>query len=258
MMPINCNGAAAAALIALLVALATSGAVVESFSTTIGAPSRAAAGNGAASRSLLPSPRRESLLVRLSAEEGASPTTASASTSEATDENSPVANTDDEEDDEEFEMVYEEFEDLTEKDFYNSEWKVGSVMDSDKNKIVETWVRLVCDEDGTNVAIWGDNSKGKWIVDVPSQYFSISKETFGGWFGKRIWAGSMEDYYFQEGTVRGWSPIGPAAVIGQWQARRLGVDKEEAGTAPWFSEDEDDDEEESEKSEEPTESEDSE
>ena len=41
-----------------------------------------------------------------------------------------------------------------------------------------------------------------------------------------------------EGYVRGWSPISPASVVGQWQAKRLGVDKNEAGIAPWFKEEE--------------------
>ena len=50
---------------------------------------------------------------------------------------------------------------------------------------------------------------------------------------------------FLDGTVRGWSPISPASVIGQWQAVRLGVvegdrvSKDERGEAPWFGVDED-------------------
>ena len=41
--------------------------------------------------------------------------------------------------------------------------------------------------------------------------------------------------------MRGWSPISPASVIGQWQAVRLGVvegdrvSKDERGEAPWFA-----------------------
>eukprot|EP00985_Skeletonema_marinoi_P033440 scaffold41334_cov146-Skeletonema_marinoi.AAC.1 len=153
-----------------------------------------------------------------------------------------------EEDDDEEEWVEEEFELLTERDFYNTEWKIGTLMDDtpkSPTSIDTTWVRLMTTEDGqTNKAVWGDGSKGKWMIDVPSQFFSISKETFGGWFGKQIWAGTIEDFYFLDGTVRGWSPLSPASVIGQWQAIRLGnmdggdrVSAEERGEAPWFMED---------------------
>lgn len=137
-----------------------------------------------------------------------------------------------ESDDDDDEYEYEEYEFLTEQDFYGSEWKVGTVMDG-KDKIDETWCRLVV-KDGKFIAYWGDNREGKWNFDPASQFLSISKETFGGWFGKMIWAGTVEDFYFVEGTVRGWSPISPASVIGQWQSKRLGVDPEEAGVAPWF------------------------
>jgi len=140
----------------------------------------------------------------------------------------------DDDDDDEWEL--EEYEFLTEQDFYGSEWKVGTVMDR-KNKIDETWCRLVVDE-GKFRAIWGDNNEGTWKFDPASQFLSISKDTFGGWFGKKIWAGTVDDFYFIEGTVRGWSPISPASVIGQWQCKRLGVDPEEAGVAPWFETDE--------------------
>eukprot|EP00571_Detonula_confervacea_P010299 CAMPEP_0172300634 /NCGR_PEP_ID=MMETSP1058-20130122/2667_1 /TAXON_ID=83371 /ORGANISM="Detonula confervacea, Strain CCMP 353" /LENGTH=260 /DNA_ID=CAMNT_0013010457 /DNA_START=71 /DNA_END=853 /DNA_ORIENTATION=- len=158
-----------------------------------------------------------------------------------------------EEDDDEYEMVEEEFELLTEKDFYNTEWKIGTLMENkprDPKSIDTTWVRLVTTESGDNKAIWGDNSKGTWKVDVPSQFFSISKESFGGWFGKQIWAGTIEDFYYLDGTVRGWSPISAASVDGQWQAVRLGVldgDRvtlEERGEAPWFAIEEEEDSEE--------------
>eukprot|EP00568_Trieres_chinensis_P011368 CAMPEP_0183302708 /NCGR_PEP_ID=MMETSP0160_2-20130417/8397_1 /TAXON_ID=2839 ORGANISM="Odontella Sinensis, Strain Grunow 1884" /NCGR_SAMPLE_ID=MMETSP0160_2 /ASSEMBLY_ACC=CAM_ASM_000250 /LENGTH=239 /DNA_ID=CAMNT_0025465511 /DNA_START=59 /DNA_END=778 /DNA_ORIENTATION=- len=169
-------------------------------------------------------------------------------------ESSLTSSDDDEEeddDDDEDEWEYVEFETLTESDFVGSEWKVGTVQNDRPTKIVETWVRLLVEEGtpGTgigsgdrNIAIWGDGSKGRWSLDVPSQFFSISKESFGGWLGKRIWAGVIEDYYYLQGTVRGWSPISPASVQGQWQAKRLGVDKEEAGIAPWFENDDDVDE----------------
>ena len=131
-----------------------------------------------------------------------------------------------------------------------SEWKIGIVWNDNEDVIKETWVRLIVDDNGggpgstpTNVAIWGDGGKGKWSVDVPNQFFSISKESFGGWFGKRIFAGNADDYYYLQGTVRGWSPIQSASVLGQWQMKRLGVDREEAGIAPWFQEDDDDEEE---------------
>ena len=154
-------------------------------------------------------------------------------------------------DDDEMEWVEEEFELLTERDFYNTEWKIGTLMDDkprDPKSIDTTWARLVTTEAGENKALWGDGSKGKWTIDVPSQFFSISKESFGGWFGKQIWAGTIEDFYYLEGTVRGWSPLSPASVIGQWQAIRLGVVEgervtvEERGEAPWFSIEEKDDE----------------
>mmetsp|Transcript_17924 Transcript_17924/g.43107 ORF Transcript_17924/g.43107 Transcript_17924/m.43107 type:complete len:250 (+) Transcript_17924:67-816(+) len=147
------------------------------------------------------------------------------------------------EDDNEMEWVEEEFELLTESDFYNTEWKLGTLMEGkprSAESIDTTWVRLVTNDMGENLAIWGDDAKGKWTVDVPSQFFSISKESFGGWFGKQIWAGTIEDFYYLEGTVRGWGPISPASVVGQWQAVRLGVvdgdrvSVEERGEAPWF------------------------
>jgi len=157
------------------------------------------------------------------------------------------------EEDDEMEWVEEEFELLTERDFYNTEWKIGTIMENkprESSSIDTTWCRLVTTENGDNKAIWGDDSKGTWTIDVPSQFFSISKETFGGWFGKQIWAGTIDDFYYLEGTVRGWSPISPASVVGQWQGVRLGVvdgdrvSVEERGEAPWFavaaeSEDED-------------------
>jgi hypothetical protein len=148
------------------------------------------------------------------------------------------------------EWIEEEFELLTERDFYNTEWKIGTLMD-DKPRLPKsidtTWVRLITTEDGTNKAIWGDGANGKWTIDVPSQFFSISKESFGGWLGKRIWAGTINDFYYLEGTVRGWSPISPASVVGGWQAIRLGivegerVTEEERGVAPWFETSADDD-----------------
>ena len=83
---------------------------------------------------------------------------------------------------------------------------------------------------------------------MANQFFSISKESFGGWLGKRIFAGNADDYYYLQGSVRGWSPLQSASVLGQWQMKRLGVDREEAGIAPWFEQDE---EEQEEKKEEP-------
>eukprot|EP00957_Ditylum_brightwellii_P085171 6477312-Ditylum_brightwellii.AAC.1 len=136
----------------------------------------------------------------------------------------------DEDDDDEWE--YEEFETLDENDFFNSEWKVGTVLESSGETIDETWFRLITTEEGENLAIWGDGAKGKWSLDVNAQFFSISKETFGGWLGKKIWAGGVDDFYYLQGSVRGWSPLQPASVLGQWQAKRLGVDPDEAGVAP--------------------------
>lgn len=152
---------------------------------------------------------------------------------------------DDDDDDEEYEYV--EYDILTEQEFMGSEWLIGTVMDKNPKKIDETWVRLATDKDGKNVAIWGDGAQGTWSLDVANQFLSMSKE---GFFGKDIWAGIVDDYYFTMGTVRGWSFISPAAVLGQWQAKRLGVMPEEAGPAPWFESDDDDDDNEEEKQEE--------
>lgn len=130
------------------------------------------------------------------------------------------------------EYEYVEYDTLTEEDFRKSEWLVGTNWDSRENEIVETWVRLAVDDKGQNVAIWGDDSQGKWTLDVASQFLSISKESV--LFGKQIWACTTDDYYYLQGTVRGWNFFQAASVQGQWQAKRLGVDPEEAGTAPWF------------------------
>ena len=140
-------------------------------------------------------------------------------------------NDDDEDDEDEWEEV--EMEILTESDFYASEWLVGSVMDRNPNKIVETWVRLATDKDGKNVAVWGDGAQGTWSFDVANQFLSFSKQNI---FGKSIWAGVVDDYYFTLGTIRGYNMWSAAAVLGQWQAKRLGVEPGEAGVAPWFEE----------------------
>ena len=166
--------------------------------------------------------------------------------------NESITNTsNDNEEDDDDEWEYEEYEMLTETDFYDSEWKVGTLIDGSSN-IDETWTRLVV-KDGEFICVWGDGADGKWNFDPASQFLSMSKDSFGGWMGKRIWAGTVDDFYYVQGSIRGWSPISPASVIGQWQAKRLGVDKEEAGVAPWFEEeeeeDDDDDEEETSKSE---------
>jgi hypothetical protein len=133
------------------------------------------------------------------------------------------------------EWEYEEYTALKEEDFYASEWKAGTAWSSNPNKIEETWVRLVT-KDNQLMAYWGDGAEGKWSLDASSQFLSVSKETFGGWFGKKIWAGAVDDFYYMQGTVRGWSPLLPASVLGEWQFKRLGVSDEERGTAPWFEE----------------------
>jgi len=139
-------------------------------------------------------------------------------------------------DEDEYELV--EYENLTEFDFYNSEWKVGTNWNNKKKEVDLTWVRLIVDENNNNVAVWGTGAKGTWKLDEAAQFISVSQESWGGWTGKKIWAGPMDDYYFMQGTVRGWNPISPASVLGLWQMIRLGVDKEEAGTAPWLDEEE--------------------
>lgn len=143
-------------------------------------------------------------------------------------------------DDDDDEYEYVEYDMLEESDFSGSEWLIGSCMDSDPNKIAETWVRLGIDKNGKQVAIWGDNAEGTWKFDKASQFLNMSKNNI---LGKKIWAGVVDDFYFTEGTVRGWSFFSAAAVVGQWQAKRLGVDPEEAGTAPWFQTDEEKEEE---------------
>jgi hypothetical protein len=145
-------------------------------------------------------------------------------------------------DDNDDEWEYLEYEDLQESDFVKSEWLVGTNFDSNPNKIVETWARCAIvnekDDKQKQLCIWGDGNQGTWSFDRASQYFSLSKEYL---WGKTIWAGSVQDYYFLQGTVRGWTYFSAAQVVGQWQAKRLGVDPEEAGTAPWFVEEEEDD-----------------
>merc|ERR1719162_858479 len=153
-----------------------------------------------------------------------------------------VVASDDEDDDDDDEYEFVEYDILTEKEFMGSEWLVDTIMDR-QNKIGETWVRLATDKDGKNVAIWGDKATGNWNFDVANQFLSVSKSA--PW-GKNIWAGVVDDFYFCRGTVRGWNFISPASVVGQWQAKRLGAEAEEAGVAPWF---EDDDEEEENKGE---------
>jgi hypothetical protein len=137
--------------------------------------------------------------------------------------------------DEDDNWEYVEFDRLTENDLVGSEWLLGTCWDNSPEKIEETWCRLVTNDKGENLAIWGDNSSGKWALDVASQYLTISKNYL---WGKQIWACVVEDYYFLRGTVRGWSYLSAAAVVAQWQAKRLGVDPEEAGAAPWFEEEE--------------------
>ena len=144
---------------------------------------------------------------------------------------------DDEDDEEEYEYV--EYDILEESDFSRSEWLVGTFMDKSANRIDETWCRLAIDAKGKQLAVWGDNAEGTWKFDKASQFLSISKTNL---LCKKIWAGVIDDYYFAQGTIRGWSFFSAAAVVGQWQAKRLGVDPEEAGTPPWFEKTDEDEE----------------
>jgi hypothetical protein len=138
-----------------------------------------------------------------------------------------------EDDDDEDEYEYVEYDNLTEQEFVGSEWLVGTNWDYNPGKIDETWARLVVDaKTGKNMVVWGDNSVGVWTMDVATQFLSLSKENVIA--GKEIWACTVSDYYYLQGTVRGWKYWSAAAVIGQWQAKRLGVDPDEAGTPPWF------------------------
>ena len=165
---------------------------------------------------------------------GRSRTTLASTAITATSESLSSASDDD--DDDEYEYV--EYDILTETEFTGSEWMVGTVMDN-RGKIVETWVRLAVDKDGKNVAIWGDKSQGNWNFDTANQFLSVSKNAL---WGKNIWAGVIDDFYFGRGTVRGWNFFSPASVVGQWQAKRLGVEKDEAGVAPWFEEEDEEEE----------------
>lgn len=135
------------------------------------------------------------------------------------------------EDDDDFEYV--EYDNLSEADLVGSEWLVGTNLNKKPSDIQETWVRLIQDSNGKNKCVWGDKSEGVWSIDVASQYVSMSKNYL---WGKSIWAGVASDYYYLQGTVRAWTYVTPAEVDGQWQARRLGCDAEEAGVAPWFQE----------------------
>ncbi|CAJ1964241.1 unnamed protein product [Cylindrotheca closterium] len=163
--------------------------------------------------------------------ESSSAVTSSETTSEDNEEEA------DDDDDDEYEYV--EYDLLEESDFSGSEWLVGTLMDSSPNRIDETWCRLAIDKDGKQLAVWGDNAEGTWKFDKASQFLSVSKTNI---IGKKIWAGVIDDYYFAQGTVRGWSFFSAAAVVGQWQAKRLGVDPEEAGNPPWFGEDDEEEE----------------
>lgn len=144
-----------------------------------------------------------------------------------------LGDTNNNEEEEEEEYEYVEYDNLVEQDFATSEWLVGTNWNRSPQNIDETWVRLAVAPDGKNVAVWGDGKTGKWTLDVASQYLSISKEYI---YGKEIWAGIVDDYYYLQGTVRGWSFWQPASVRAQWQAKRLNVDPEEAGTPPWYEE----------------------
>jgi hypothetical protein len=150
---------------------------------------------------------------------------------------SPPASDQVDDDDDDYEYI--EYESLTEADFLNSEWLVGTLRGTEinNNNIQETWVRLGRQDDGKNVCFWGTKQQGTWSLDVASQFLSISQEHF---YGKEIWACTVDDYYYLQGTVRGWNFWSAASVYGQWQAKRLGVDKEEAGPEPWFDDDEED------------------
>jgi hypothetical protein len=142
-------------------------------------------------------------------------------------------------DDDDWEYI--EFDSLTESDLVGSEWLVGTCWDNRPDVIDETWCRLGRgNEKDQNIAIWGDNSQGTWALDVATQYLTISKVQ--PW-GKQIWACLVEDYYYLRGTVRGWTYWTAASVEAQWQARRLNVDPDEAGIAPWFDDPSDEKEE---------------
>lgn len=132
-----------------------------------------------------------------------------------------------------------EYDFLTEEEFKDSEWLVstarynatGGIYD---DGITETKVRLETNAKGKMVARWADKAQGDWYFDRARQYLCISKEN---WVSRTLWVCTVEDYYYLEGPVQGWTLWSPASVLGQWQAIRLGIDEKDAGPAPWFQED---------------------
>ena len=183
--------------------------------------------------------KRHSTFLQVTSTLDADNTSSSINTSNSNKKDKETNDNDD--DDTDFEYV--EYERLAEIDFIGSEWLVGTNFNQRPNVIQETWVRLIQDEtSGKNKCVWGDNSEGVWSVDAASQYVSMSKNYL---WGKTIWAGVAEDYYFLQGTVRAWTYVSAAEVVGQWQSRRLGIEPEEAGVAPWFDTDVDVDNDES-------------
>ena len=81
---------------------------------------------------------------------------------------------DNDKNDDEYEYI--EYDALTEAEFLQSEWLIGTNFDRQPDQIIET-CRLIVNEAGKNIAVWGDGAQGTWNLDVASQFLSISKES---------------------------------------------------------------------------------
>mmetsp|Transcript_84456 Transcript_84456/g.169027 ORF Transcript_84456/g.169027 Transcript_84456/m.169027 type:complete len:349 (-) Transcript_84456:214-1260(-) len=115
------------------------------------------------------------------------------------------------------------------EDFIKSEWKIA-IMWEGSNKPQETWIRFVDDFE----LEWGLNAKGTW--EMSGQFLSFSRDFAFGIGGKRIFGAKLsrkQNEVYIDGLVRGWSPIAPANVMGQFQAMRLNVDRKEYGIPYW-------------------------
>jgi len=67
-------------------------------------------------------------------------------------------------------------------------------------------------------------------------YLSFSRDFKFGWGGKRLFAAKLsrkQNEVFLDGLVRGWTPLEPATVMGQFQAIRLGVNRTVYGEPYW-------------------------
>jgi len=116
----------------------------------------------------------------------------------------------------------------TRSDLAGSEWKVG-INWRDSDKIDVSWFRLKAD----GASEWGFfiGGQGRWKMD-DGLFVTVSQDYFLGWNGKRLFSAKIgNDPNYLEGVIRGWKPWEPAAVMGRWQAIRLGVER--PNPPPW-------------------------